>query len=166
MKSEFPVEFHKYLKKFDYLCFWDGATEPINPGGACGIGAIIFDSKKNSLFEYSHYIQMSPKNSNNVAEYLGFLELIKWFIKNKVSDKRVIFFGDSNLVVQQMNGNWRVKNGLYKKYAIESLKILHKLNETNEIAVKWIGRDLNYIADELSKKELKRNKIKFRLQYI
>jgi len=155
------------LGKYDYICFWDGATEPMNPGGACGIGSIIFDGNGKREFEYSHYIPMNKRNSNNVAEYLGFIRLLEWFIENKIFAKSISLFGDSNLVVQQMNGRWKMRGGLYKSFALKAKELLKEVKKNNNhIVISWIGRDYNSLADELSKRELIKNKIEFRLQPI
>ena len=156
------------MKKHEpnYIAYFDGATEPVNPGGACGIGSLILDSLKNRLLEYSHFIPMNKSNSNNVAEYLAFIKILEWFEENEITNKTILIYGDSMLVVKQMNNQWRIKKGLYKKYALKAKNILSSLKSKNNIIIKWISRDYNYLADELSKHELINHKIEFRLQPI
>ena len=46
--------------------------------------------------------------TNNVAEYMGVYMGILICIENGI--KKVDIYGDSKLVVEQLNGNWKVKN--------------------------------------------------------
>lgn len=132
------------------ICYFDGACEPINPCGNMGIGAYI---TKNSevLFEHSDYVPAKKTNTNNVAEYMGFIAILKWLKENGHVESHVLINGDSNLVVQQMNGKWKIKSGLYAEYAREAKELL---KEFKNVTVKWIPRELNTIADELSKKHV------------
>lgn len=61
-------------------------------------------------------------------------------------------YGDSNLVIQQMFGNWQIKEGIYAPFA-QRAKILRK--EFSHMGWQWIPRRENAIADELSKALLK-----------
>lgn len=161
-----------------FECYCDGATEPVNPGGNMGVGAVIFPSAEPGtppLKEYSHYIQAAPANSNNVAEYLAF----KWLMESLLDiipapdgktvltpDKKpkVNIFGDSQLVVMQMNGAWRMKGGMYMKTAIICQELLRNLNQRANVTIAWIPRDENWYADGLSKKGLVAAGVEFKLQ--
>ena len=45
--------------------------------------------------------------SNNVAEYAGVLHALKCL--SSCPPGRVTIYGDSNLVINQLNGRWRIK---------------------------------------------------------
>lgn len=141
-------------------CYFDGACEPVNPCGNMGIGAIVLHGER-VLFEHSLYVPASKNNSNNVAEYRGLLTLLIWLKENRLNDKRIIVSGDSNLVIQQMNGAWKMKKGLYLQYAREARDML---NDFPNITLQWIPREKNYIADELSKRSMLQNKCEFKIQ--
>jgi ribonuclease HI len=145
-------------KHFDYIAYFDGATVPFNPGGACGMGVYITDGT-NDLFEHSDYIPMHPLNSNNVAEYLAFTSAIKWFLNNAEEGKSIKIYGDSMLVVKQMQGYWGIKGGMYKEYALEAQEHLSKLKSRNRVYIEWIPREENIYADDLSKRELSNHEL-------
>jgi len=58
--------------------------------------------------------------------------------------------GDSMLVVKQLNGRWKLKGGIYYESAVEAIATWKEISTKNKF-VGWIPRELNVIADELSK---------------
>jgi len=130
-------------------CYFDGSCEPVNPYGSMGLGAVIYKDNE-ILFEHSEVIPESKKNSNNVAEYLSLKKILEWIINNKTIEKQIFVYGDSQLVINQMNYKWRIKHGMYKDYALKCREILSKIND-RKIIFKWIPRELNQYADDLSK---------------
>lgn len=99
----------------DLHIFIDGAARG-NPGPA-GAGIFMLQGQKN-VFSQGLYL---GKKTNNQAEYLALL-LALLYVDKLVADKTLIFtkirfFSDSELLVKQMNGIYKVKN--------EQLKALH-----------------------------------------
>lgn len=142
-------------------CYFDGCTEPVNPYGNMGMGAIIIRDNV-SIFKHSSFIPASKENSNNVAEYLALEKILIWLSENKIVEQTVFIYGDSKLVINQMNGSWRIKHGLYKDHAIRCKSLLGKV--AVKLVFKWIPRELNTIADDLSKAHLLKEGIEFKLQ--
>lgn len=114
----------------------DGASRG-NPGKA-GIGVAIYDKDYNLVEEICSFI---GESTNNVAEYQAMLLAAQKAIAYKV--KKVIFKTDSELLVRQLNGLYRVKNPgllpLYKELTtlltkIPSWKIQHVCREENACA--------------------------------
>lgn len=136
---------------YDYIAYFDGATEPKNPGGAQGIGVVVYHKEK-IIQEYSYYIAAKPENTNNVAEYMAFIRVLKWIKEAGIQNKKILIRGDSMLVIEQMNGRWQIKSGQYTKYAKIAIDLMSKIN--NNLTIEWVRRDFNQVADELSKKEL------------
>lgn len=132
-----------------YTCFFDGACAPINPAGHMGIGAIIYNENGEVVFENSHYIEEAFENSNNVAEYIAFISVLEELIGIMKPNDQAEIFGDSQLVIAQMKGFWRIKEGRYVDYANEAKELLKSLKNVD---VWWIPRGENTIADELSNK--------------
>jgi hypothetical protein len=65
----------------------------------------------------------------------------------------VTIHGDSNLVVNQLKGRWRIKKGLCLSIAIETKELLAYLRGLGwRINFCWIPRDQNKECDRLSKK--------------
>ena len=77
------------------------------------------------------------------------------------SDAEIVVKGDSMLVINQMFGSWKIKSGLYAPLAKKASELLSRFID---IKGEWIPRDLNDVADELSKAALKKAGVKLRLQ--
>ncbi len=145
-------------------CYWDGCCEPVNPGGTAAYGAVIFVNGRRR-WETSKVFKPKPgrekETSNNVAEYLGFIAILDYLISQQLTKVPIVVSGDSRLVVEQMFGRWRIKRGLYVPHAHRAKRLLKQFPN---IVGRWIPRDENDIADELSKRELKRAGVQFKLQ--
>jgi len=132
--------------------YFDGACGPFNPGGHVGCGVVIIDKNGETIHTISR--QYSPdefggNTSNNVAEYQAFILGAQWCIDNNILEVDV--YGDSQLVINQMLGNFKIKNGLYAEKAREALSLLKYFNR---IRFLHVLRDFNSKADELSKIEI------------
>jgi ribonuclease HI len=133
-----------------YECYFDGCCEPINPGGTMGFGVFI----KSEEYEYRDSDNLPAKfnNTNNIAEYLAFTMLIK-ILKNK-ENQTIKIFGDSKLVIEQMLGKWKIKDGAYKPYALIAKPLFDELCKKNTVTLQWIPREENKEADKQSKMHL------------
>jgi len=143
-----------------YIAFFDGCCEPRNPGGTAGYGAVIFKNNAR-VWQTSGMIPASPQTSNNVAEYLAFNAVLDWFIEQGLTKELILVKGDSNLVIQQCFGKWRIKGGFYAEHAKAARE---KIKKFRALRGTWISRDLNSLADELSKAELRKNGVEFKIQ--
>lgn len=133
-----------------YKCYFDGACDT-NPYGNMGVGSVIYRGG-NMEFDCSYGIHAKKSNSNNVAEYLGAISILEWLIGNADKGDSALILGDSKMVIMQMVGAWKVKEGLYKPYAIKSKELIRELEKKKVILkFKWIPRDRNEEADGLSK---------------
>lgn len=145
-------------------CYFDGCCEPTNPGGSMGLGAIIYEDEK-ILFQYAICIHKGEhgitETSNNVAEYLACMRIVKYLIENKMQTRNILMRGDSKLVVEQMNGNWNMNKGAYIQWA---KKVQEQLNQFPKINFQWIPREENEKADFLSKQKMKERGVKFKIQ--
>jgi ribonuclease HI len=74
-----------------------------NPGPA-GFGAVIEDPTGQVVAKLSEYL---GKQTNNFAEYSGLLAVLEWALKNGA--KRLCVVSDSELMVRQMKGQYKVK---------------------------------------------------------
>lgn len=138
-------------------CFFDGATEPRNPGGAMGMGAIVF-CESDVVYEHSSFVPQDFTNTNNIAEYLALELVIDFLLDNNVEDDDVLIQGDSQLVIKQMQGEWSIKQGAYTPHAERCWRKLALFS--NRPKLKWIPRAENQRADDLSKRELLSHNIK------
>jgi ribonuclease HI len=137
-----------------YNAYFDGSCGPRNPGGTAAYGSVIFQQNKR-IWERSEVYRPPPgkerQTSNNLAEYLGLIVILEHFIRIKAQHEPIMIYGDSNLVIQQMTGRWKIREGIYEPFA-QRAKIL--TNEFSRIGWQWIPRSQNTIADGLSKAHL------------
>src|SRR5579859_2341544 len=75
-----------------------------NPGPA-GFGAVVEDGQGRIVARLSEYL---GKQTNNYAEYSGLLAVLKWAAQHGARRLRVV--SDSELMVRQMNGQYKVSN--------------------------------------------------------
>jgi ribonuclease HI len=133
------------LKNKKIFIYVDGGSRG-NPGPA-GIGVVILDEKKKKLKESYKYIGQA---TNNIAEYSALLHGLEEAMNLKADDITVNM--DSELVVRQLNGEYKVKNAgmreLFEK-ALKSLKnfkhfeIIHIEREKNKEADKLVNKAIN-----------------------
>jgi probable phosphoglycerate mutase len=110
-----------------------------NPGEAA-YGAVVSE-ESTILAEVSGRLGVT---TNNVAEYQGLIEGLK-AAHDIDPEAHILVRLDSKLIVEQMSGNWKIKNPEMKRLAIEAKKIhSHEL-----IRYQWIPRELNTHADRL-----------------
>jgi ribonuclease HI len=141
------------LSDSNYVLFTDGACEfdednkPIN----AGIGGIV-KFENEIIFSFSENIGLK---TNNEAEYMALIRALRFCIDTKI--KYIEVFLDSELVVKQINGQYKVKNDRMIKLHSEVKKLLNKFLEWN---VHHILRHNNTEADKLSKEGLlKKNNV-------
>jgi Reverse transcriptase-like len=86
--------------------------------------------------------------SCNFAEYAGLIAALRYLLDAGLNRERVLVHGDSQLVINQMFGRWRIKGGCYADLAREAKTFLAQFPNVMGI---WVPRHRNSIADELSK---------------
>ena len=138
--------FPKTRRAFDV--WFDGACGPVNPGGTAAFGYAVYENDVK-IAEGCGVIGRGPSMSNNVAEYCGVIEAAK-YIRTIAPGSVVRFHGDSNLVVQQLSGKWKARQGLYMPYHHEARQLCTEL----KASFHWIPREKNAEADALSKRPI------------
>ena len=83
--------------------------------------------------------------TNNVAEYKALIAGLELALAHAVTDLEV--FLDSELVVSQMNGDWKIKNDALRRLAIEARRLL---NRFETVKLSHVRRELNADADKLA----------------
>lgn len=113
-----------------------------NPGPA-GIGFVAFENGKETTRE-KKYI---GKATNNVAEYSAVLAALGWLSGRPTTfSSEAVIHLDSELVVKQLSGIYRIKDEKLKKLAREVKKIESRGGEVSYV---HIPRAKNKIADSL-----------------
>ena len=137
--------------KETYLAWFDGTCKPVNPGGTASFGVVIKDKDGIVLLREHGVVGKGDAMSNNVTEYAGVLHILKYLSSR--SPGRMTIYGDSNLVINQLNGRWRIRKGLCLAIATETKELLADLRGQGwQISFCWIPREQNEECDALSKK--------------
>ena len=128
------------LEPTDIVAYIDGGARG-NPGPA-GFGVRI-ESKDGALVEeFSEAIGVA---TNNVAEYRGLLAALEWARAHQVA--AVHIRSDSLLLVQQMLGNYKVKNAGLQPLHAKARLLAHQLGG---VTFEHVRRESNKHADRLA----------------
>lgn len=118
----------------------DGASRG-NPGEA-GFGVQVTQPDGERVAELYGYL---GRATNNVAEYQGLLHALRWALAHQAL--RVEVFSDSELLVRQMQGRYRVRNAGLLPLHREARTLLARF-EAARIA--HVPRERNREADALA----------------
>ena len=137
------------MTQFDYLTLkFDGSCRP-NPGEG-GSGYAFFDEHNELVLEGRYYV--GPNATNNVAEYFGLIAGLRrlWETDHFIDD--LYIEGDSELVINQLNGNYKVTSPRLKNLRRIALQTLaHGFGRYFQMyTISWIDRRSNYDADRLA----------------
>lgn len=135
--------------------YFDGACWP-NPNGHAGAGCVVKRCKE-VIYSGSKYLGRT-RTSNNVAEYEGLILILEYLIENKID--RAHIFGDSNLVIMQITGKWKVKRQKQGLYLPSYDKARALANKLPLLKYTWIPREQNEEADEMSTLPLRQRGIR------
>ena len=128
---------------------FDGGSRG-NPGPA-GIGIVVRDADRTPLVTLGRYI---GRATNNVAEYRALITALEE--AKKLGAQKIVIRGDSELIIKQMNGQYRVKHPDMKVLYDEAQELLaqfqqskieHNLRHKNELADKLANLAMDRRAD-------------------
>ncbi|MFA6007259.1 MAG: ribonuclease HI family protein [Candidatus Shapirobacteria bacterium] len=128
--------------------FTDGGARG-NPGVA-GYGVYIENENKKVLFEEGKFLGIK---TNNEAEYMGLIGALTW-IDNNCPEAEIEVNSDSQLLVRQMKGIYKVKAEHLKKL----WSTAQNLSQNKKIVFREIRRELNLKADALANLAMDRKK--------
>lgn len=120
-----------------------------NPGNSACAYVAHFGGKV--IKRQSKFIGVS---TNNIAEYKAVLIALQWLVEENTNNifNKIQFLVDSELVVKQLTGIYKIKNINIQKIAIEIVKL--KKQYDKPILFKNVPREQNKIADILVNEEL------------
>jgi ribonuclease HI len=127
--------------------FVDGAADLHTK--IAGIGGVFFRNG-DELFSFSEFIGSA---TNNEAEYGALIRGLEESLKLNIVD--IDIFADSELVVKQIKGEYKVKNERMQKLHSKAIRLFTKLNSWS---IAHIPREKNTIADKLSKEGMRGTK--------
>lgn len=123
----------------------DGASRD-NPGNAA-IGIVIKGEDKTTVLkEYGEFIGV---HTNNQAEYMAVIKAMDF--ASEYTNKMIYIFSDSELLIKQLNREYRVKNSELKKLFFEVKK--HEMI-FEKVIYSHVKREHNKRADQLANKAL------------
>lgn len=128
------------------IVHFDGACQPPRGGGIAAYGFTVEGALRHEDCGLA-VRPGSPHATNNVAEYVGAISALEWLRRQGFRGK-VELYGDSQLVIRQMNEEYEVRAEHLKAYR-EHLKRLAQEFEGTRFA--WVPREENVRADALSK---------------
>ena len=112
-----------------------------NPGEAA-IGVVIYDGNDREIYRSGRKI---GKRTNNVAEYSALIDALE-HLNSIVSnpDEKILIFSDSELLVKQIIGLYRVRDKKLQKLYNRAKELLKKFNN---LKIEHINRDENKLSD-------------------
>ncbi len=132
--------------------YTDGASRG-NPGSAA-VGVLITDESGNEIKTFRKFI---GECTNNVAEYTALIESVKLLKEPDNPIEEIIFFCDSELIVKQIRGEYKIKHKDLINLSLEFWKEIKSLNK--KFSIKHIPREENKTADRLANEALDENKM-------
>jgi len=120
--------------------FVDGGSRG-NPGSSGGGFAAYFAGKKAA-----HGSEYFGEKTNNQAEYLALRMALRELFE-KYADYNIHCFMDSQLVVEQMSGNYKVKSADLRPLFDEVQRIT---GQFRSFQIKHVERNQNKVADRLA----------------
>lgn len=132
----------------EWVLYSDGASRG-NPGRAA-IGAALYRVEDGRQALEGKVSEEIGHATNNVAEYKALIEGLKLALKH--SPDRLTVRADSQLLIRQLEGRYRVKNAALQPLYLEAKRLLatmpHKLEH--------VPREENVVADALANAALDR----------
>src|SRR4030042_987286 len=143
----------------DITIYTDGGARK-NPGPAA-IGFTIFDHDRRIMIRHGEPIGVT---TNNVAEYMGIIKALSWanhHLPTQTTPMTVRVYMDSLLVVNQMNGLYKVRNSNLKLLIAKVRQIENELSRKKIIKVFYthLPEEENKTAADLVNEALDKNQV-------
>lgn len=125
--------------------YFDGSCAPQNPGGIAGYGWRIVTMDGNEVDKDCGEVCRGSGATNNIAEWGAVTNGLRYLKEKKWSGELEIL-GDSQLVIKQLLGEYKVKKDTLIPYYKECMEILKNF----QWKAIWIPREQNEECDRLS----------------
>ena len=137
--SELDILYKKLKVENSITLYIDGASDLHSK--TAGIGGVIYNLDKE-IFSFSEYLHDA---TNNEAEYNALILGLKYLLEFKFLNSKI--FSDSELIVKQVNGEYKVKNDRMKVLHSEVIRLLGNFESWR---LTHILREKNKVADNLA----------------
>jgi formyltetrahydrofolate-dependent phosphoribosylglycinamide formyltransferase len=121
------------------IAYIDGASRG-NPGPAAA-GFTLADSDGTQLQAKAFFL---GRATNNIAEYTSLVKALE--AAKQIGTEQLVVFSDSELLVRQINGQYKVKSELIRPFFRQAISLL---GEFKNWQVRHISREKNEQADKL-----------------
>lgn len=131
--------------------YTDGGSRG-NPG-ISGYGLVIYEDKQKVLYQEGKFLGVK---TNNEAEYSGIIAALEWVKKNKTNYNitQLNFFADSQLMIRQLQGLYKVKAPTLLPLYAQVQQLLTQINLPTKYTD--VRREFNKLADELANQAMDR----------
>lgn len=140
-RAVLPAEVHVHF---------DGACQPPRGGGVATYGFTVEAPGLHYEEKGLAVPPWTPRATNNVAEYTAAIRALEWLLQEGYSGA-IRVMGDSQLVVRQMQGQYRVRAPHLQEYHARLEQLVGRFRQVDFV---WIPREANGRADQLSKDAL------------
>lgn len=125
--------------------YTDGGSRG-NPG-VSGYGVVIYGDKDGILYQEGKFLGIK---TNNEAEYSGIIAALGWIKKNKTNYNitQLNFFADSQLMIRQLQGLYKVKAPTLLPLFAQVQQLLTQINLPTKYTD--VRREFNKLADQLA----------------
>lgn len=127
---------------------FDGACDR-NPGGTATYGAIIVGYGVRQILQGIAARGSRLLATCNVGEWLGVLRAVEWVHDHREGITSIDIYGDSKLVVKQLNLEWGCHADHLRPLRDRCLRLLGEIDIP--WSIEWIPRERNGEADAISK---------------
>lgn len=136
----------------DLSIYTDGGSRG-NPG-ISGYGFVVYDQNHHQLYQQSKFLGIK---TNNEAEYMGVIDALVWVQQNitRFSPQKITFFSDSQLLVRQLQGLYKVKSANLKPLFQTTISLIDQINVP--VTFTDIRRESNQLADSLANQAMDRS---------
>lgn len=128
--------------------YFDGLCQPVNPGGIACYAFIV--KRDGEAIHSDHGVAgepFSPESTNNVAEYTALVKALEWLAANNLESDRIMIKSDSQLVVNQLAGSFKVKGKRILPLYRQAMLLMSKFVD---VEINWVPREQNREADMLT----------------
>ena len=126
--------------------YFDGSCEPKNPGGIAGYGWRLVGMDGTEVKNDRGEVCRGMGATNNIAEWAAVTMGLRYLKEQKWHGDLEIY-GDSQLVIRQLLGEYKVRKDTLIPYHKECIGMLEKW----QWSATWIPREQNEECDKLSK---------------
>jgi len=142
---EQPRKEVRIMKRRKVTIYFDGSRSK-DGAAACGL---VFVGERGTKKEFTR--KLPDDYTHNEAEWTALWWALKKLTQKRISGWDIVIKGDSQLVVKQINGEWKLKKEKWQRVWNESQEMIQKLKSWgNTVKIIWIPREEN-LADKVSR---------------